>query len=120
MGHPTRFWRSWWETLPGGGWKLTPGAHLENDLNLSSLDRVELMAAIESRYQVDLGDREFQSEYGADLENLLKNRGQKPRRMTIRIHAGRRAGWCAGSHGDLSRNYAALHHGNGAAKGHRA
>src|SRR6185312_16229716 len=32
--------------------ELKPGAHLENDLNLSSLDRVELMAAIESRYQV--------------------------------------------------------------------
>src|SRR5579859_7257142 len=39
--------------------ELKPGAHLENDLNLSSLDRVELMAAIENRYQVDLGDREF-------------------------------------------------------------
>jgi long-chain acyl-CoA synthetase len=53
--------------------KLKPGAHLENDLNLSSLDRVELMAAIESRYQVDLGDREFsQVNTVADLENLLK------------------------------------------------
>ncbi|HEY4679425.1 MAG TPA: AMP-binding protein [Candidatus Angelobacter sp.] len=52
---------------------LKPGAHLENDLNLSSLDRVELMAAIESRYQVDLGDREFsQVNTVADLENLLK------------------------------------------------
>src|SRR5579859_408097 len=39
--------------------ELKPGAHLENDLNLSSLDRVELMSAIENRYQVDLGDREF-------------------------------------------------------------
>jgi long-chain acyl-CoA synthetase len=53
--------------------ELKPGAHLENDLNLSSLDRVELMAAIESRYQVDLGDREFsQVNTVADLENLLK------------------------------------------------
>jgi long-chain acyl-CoA synthetase len=53
--------------------ELNPGAHLENDLNLSSLDRVELMAAIESRYQVDLGDREFsQMNTVADLENLLK------------------------------------------------
>lgn len=52
---------------------LKPGSHLENDLNLSSLDRVELMAAIESRYQVDLGDREFsQVNTVADLENLLK------------------------------------------------
>ncbi len=53
--------------------ELKPGAHLENDLSLSSLDRVELMAAIESRYQVDLGDREFsQVNTVADLENLLK------------------------------------------------
>lgn len=53
--------------------ELKPGAHLENDLSLSSLGRVELMAAIESRYQVDLGDREFsQVNTVADLENLLK------------------------------------------------
>lgn len=53
--------------------ELKPSAHLENDLSLSSLDRVELMAAIESRYQVDLGDREFsQVNTVADLENLLK------------------------------------------------
>jgi long-chain acyl-CoA synthetase len=53
--------------------ELKPGAHLENDLNLSSLDRVELMAAIENRYQVDLGDREFSKvNTVADLENLVK------------------------------------------------
>jgi long-chain acyl-CoA synthetase len=52
---------------------LKPGTHLENDLNLSSLDRVELMAAIENRYQVDLGDTEFsRMNTVADLENLLK------------------------------------------------
>jgi long-chain acyl-CoA synthetase len=48
-------------------------AHLEDDLNLSSLDRVELMSAIENRYQVDLNDREFsQVNTVADLEALLK------------------------------------------------
>jgi long-chain acyl-CoA synthetase len=53
--------------------ELKAGAHLENDLNLSSLDRVELMAAIENRYQVDLGDREFSKvNTVADLESLLK------------------------------------------------
>jgi long-chain acyl-CoA synthetase len=42
-------------------------------LNLSSLDRVELMAAIENRYQVDLGDREFSKvNTVSDLESLLK------------------------------------------------
>jgi long-chain acyl-CoA synthetase len=60
-------------SITGKRVELKPGAHLENDLNLSSLDRVELMAAIESRYQVDLGNREFsQVNTVADLENLLK------------------------------------------------
>ncbi len=60
--------------------ELKPGAHLQNDLNLSSLDRVELMAAIESRYQVDLGDREFsQVNTVADLENLLKKSAPEAR-----------------------------------------
>jgi long-chain acyl-CoA synthetase len=52
---------------------LRPEAHLENDLNLSSLERVELIAALENRYQVDLSDREFsQVNTVADLEKLLK------------------------------------------------
>jgi long-chain acyl-CoA synthetase len=52
---------------------LRPGAHLEDDLNLSSLERVELMAALENRYQIDLSDREFsQVNTVADLEKLLK------------------------------------------------
>jgi long-chain acyl-CoA synthetase len=61
------------ENIAGRPVDLTPGTHLENDLNMSSLDRVELMAAIENRYQVDLGDREFaRVNTVADLENLLK------------------------------------------------
>jgi len=61
------------DSIAGRHVELKPGTHLESDLNLSSLDRVELMAAIESRYQVDLGDREFsQVNTVADLENLLK------------------------------------------------
>jgi long-chain acyl-CoA synthetase len=61
------------ENIAGHHVELKPESHLENDLNLSSLDRVELMAAIESRYQVDLGDREFSKvNTVADLENLLK------------------------------------------------
>src|SRR5581483_615797 len=35
---------------------LRPDARLEDDLRLSSLDRVELLSAIEDRYQVDLRD----------------------------------------------------------------
>jgi long-chain acyl-CoA synthetase len=60
-------------SIAGRSIHLKPGTHLENDLNMSSLDRVELMAAIENRYQVDLGDREFgKVNTMADLENLLK------------------------------------------------
>jgi long-chain acyl-CoA synthetase len=60
-------------SIAGRPISLKPGTHLEHDLNMSSLDRVELMAAIESRYQIDLGDREFgKVNTVADLENLLK------------------------------------------------
>ncbi|HYX53519.1 MAG TPA: 1-acyl-sn-glycerol-3-phosphate acyltransferase, partial [Candidatus Limnocylindrales bacterium] len=53
---------------------LKPGDHLENDLNLSSLERVELMAAIENRYQIDLNDSEFSAVNTVnDLERLLKH-----------------------------------------------
>lgn len=53
--------------------EMHAGANLEDDLNLSSLDRVELMSAIEDRYQVDLRDREFsQVNTVADLEELVK------------------------------------------------
>jgi long-chain acyl-CoA synthetase len=55
--------------------QLTPGMRLEDDLNLSSLDRVELVAALENRYQVDLSDGEFsQATTVADLEELLKKK----------------------------------------------
>jgi long-chain acyl-CoA synthetase len=64
---------------------LKPGtrledARLEDDLNLSSLDRVELMSAIENRYQVELSDRDFsQATTVADLEELLKKSGPEAR-----------------------------------------
>jgi long-chain acyl-CoA synthetase len=35
---------------------LTPEANLDSDLGLGSLDRVELLGALEDRYQLDLGD----------------------------------------------------------------
>jgi long-chain acyl-CoA synthetase len=64
---------------------LKPGtrledARLEDDLNLSSLDRVELMSAIENRYQVELSDREFsQATTVADLEEMLKKSAPETR-----------------------------------------
>jgi len=46
---------------------------LENQLNLSSLDRVELMSAIEDRYQVELNETQFaQAKTVADVEKLLQ------------------------------------------------
>jgi long-chain acyl-CoA synthetase len=55
-------------------------SRLEDDLNLSSLDRVELMSAIENRYQVELSEREFsQAATVADLEQLLRRSQAKPR-----------------------------------------
>ena len=39
--------------------KLASEARLETDLNLSSLDRVELLSALEDRYQIDLNETRF-------------------------------------------------------------
>ena len=52
---------------------------LEAELGLSSLDRVELLSAIEDRYQVDLSNTSFSAvRTVSDLENML--RGQPPER----------------------------------------
>jgi long-chain acyl-CoA synthetase len=51
--------------------KLAPGANLESDLNLSSLDRVELLSALEDRYQVDLSETGFSAiSTVGDLERI--------------------------------------------------
>ena len=51
---------------------LPPDARLEGDLNLSSMDRVELMSALEDRYQVDLTEANFANvNTVGDLERLL-------------------------------------------------
>jgi long-chain acyl-CoA synthetase len=53
------------------------------DLNLSSLDRVELVNAIEDRYQVDLGDVSFEKlNTLEDVESLLR----QPRSSAARFH----------------------------------
>ncbi len=38
---------------------MSPKAELEGDLKMSSLDRVELMSALEEQYQIDLRETEF-------------------------------------------------------------
>jgi len=52
---------------------LSEGARLDSDLGLSSLDRVELMSALEDRYQVDLSETRFNTiQTVADLEKMLR------------------------------------------------
>ncbi|HEX3739974.1 MAG TPA: AMP-binding protein [Terriglobales bacterium] len=56
---------------------LAETARLDSDLNLSSLDRVELLNALEDRYQVDLSETRFSSvNTVGDLERMLK--GETP------------------------------------------
>jgi len=51
---------------------LASDTKLEGDLNLSSMDRVELMGALEDRYQVDLSEANFaQVSTIGELERLL-------------------------------------------------
>jgi long-chain acyl-CoA synthetase len=57
---------------------LSPDAKLEDDLNLSSLDRVELLSALEDRYMIDLDDASFsQAQTVGDLEHLLQTSDAK-------------------------------------------
>src|SRR2546430_2180876 len=56
------------------GSELSPQANLETDLNLSSLDRVELPGALEDRYQIDLSETRFPAvNTAAALERILRS-----------------------------------------------
>ena len=58
---------------------LQPGANLETSLGLSSLERVELLGALEDRYQVDLSETKFANAATVgDLEKLLQTRHRDP------------------------------------------
>ncbi len=60
--------------------ELRPEANLETDLNLTSLDRVELLGALEDRYQVDLSETGFAAvKTVSDLERMLH--GKLPSRV---------------------------------------
>jgi len=55
--------------------------HLERELNLTSLDRVELLTALEERYQLDLNETSFaRAKTVADVERLLQQPSAGPRR----------------------------------------
>ena len=59
---------------------LDENAALDSDLGLSSLDRVELLSAVEDRYQVDLSEASFSSlKTVGDLERMLRGQGELPR-----------------------------------------
>jgi long-chain acyl-CoA synthetase len=53
--------------------ELKPEASLEKDLSLGSLDRVELLSAIEDRYQVDMNESKFAAAATVgELEKMLR------------------------------------------------
>jgi long-chain acyl-CoA synthetase len=55
------------------GGNVSANADLQTDLNLSSLDRVELLGAIEDRYQIDLNETQFTSAATlGELERLVR------------------------------------------------
>ncbi|HEX8881875.1 MAG TPA: 1-acyl-sn-glycerol-3-phosphate acyltransferase, partial [Candidatus Acidoferrum sp.] len=63
-----------WDLLPArfGPTALTSGS-LENPLSLSSLDRVELLSALEERFHVELSETAFaEAKTVADVERLLE------------------------------------------------
>jgi long-chain acyl-CoA synthetase len=63
---------------------LTADSKLEDELNLSSMDRVELMSALEDSYQVDLGEANFANlTTVGELERLLQQ-PEKPARSGYR------------------------------------
>ncbi len=58
---------------------VNPEAKLDSDLGLSSLDRVELISALEDRYQVDLSETRFSAARTVgDVERLLSGE-RRPR-----------------------------------------
>ncbi|HYL17003.1 MAG TPA: AMP-binding protein [Terriglobales bacterium] len=60
--------------ITGRAAKLRPDANLETELNLSSLERVELMSTLEDRYQVDLSETSFAAASTVgDLERMLRD-----------------------------------------------
>jgi long-chain acyl-CoA synthetase len=59
--------------LQGKPGEVSPNVNLESDLRLSSLDRVELLGALEDRYQVDLNETRFAAARTVgEIERLLR------------------------------------------------
>jgi len=65
---------------------LAESARLDSDLNLSSLDRVELLSTLEDRYQIDLSETSFSAVNTiGDLQRVLK--GETPPRVAYHYPA---------------------------------
>ena len=57
----------------GSGAQISSATNLSTDLNLSSIDRVELLSALEDRYQVDVNENQFTAATTlGDLEKMLR------------------------------------------------
>ncbi|MGO8795662.1 MAG: AMP-binding protein [Candidatus Sulfotelmatobacter sp.] len=57
---------------------ISADADLQSDLGLSSLDRVELIGALEDRYQVDLGETRFSTARTVgDIERMLSGESRQ-------------------------------------------
>ena len=70
--------RSWEAWLSRSGQARAVSGSLENSLNLSSLDRVALMSALEETYHVELSETAFaQASTVADLNRLLAEPGSR-------------------------------------------
>jgi long-chain acyl-CoA synthetase len=62
---------------------LASDTALDAELNMSSLDRVELMSALEGRYQVDLNEEKFNEiKTVGQLEELLQKPSASPREFS--------------------------------------
>ena len=70
--------RPWEALLSRFGQTAAASGSLENALSLSSLDRVELMSALEERFHVELSESDFaQAKTVADVERLLEQRSSR-------------------------------------------
>jgi acyl carrier protein len=58
--------------------EITPGAHLVNDLQTDSLDSVELLMAIEEKFDLDISDEDAEAiRTVKDISDYLRERGCK-------------------------------------------
>ncbi|MFZ0857430.1 MAG: AMP-binding protein [Candidatus Acidiferrales bacterium] len=65
--------------VTGRGGNFGADANLERDLQMSSLDKVELMSALEEKYQVDLSETKFAgAKTVGELEKLLREPRARP------------------------------------------